>query len=83
MRLIEVIEDAVFVAVVLLAVHLVGFAIASYIFDKSLYFAITFVDPGIGVAPVVIEVVLHHAHLLGYCFFGIVLHTRVDGGDDF
>ena len=72
-------EYAIFVAVELLAIHLVSIAVACNIFDKSLDLAIAFVNPRVGVSPMVVEVVLHYAHLLSHSLFGIGLHARIDG----
>ena len=39
--------------------------------------------PRVGVSPMVLEVTLHHLHLLYGSFLGIFLHTGVESGVDF
>ena len=41
------------------------------------------VEPAVAVAPVVLEVLLHHLHLFLHRLLGIFLHARVERGVDF
>ena len=51
-----------------------------YALDKSGNLLMLLVLPWVGFSPVVVEVTLHHFHLLYGSLFGIFLHASVDGG---
>ncbi len=50
-----------------------------YAFNETRYFPVLFVLPGIGLAPVVVEVSLHSAHLLARSLLRILLHAGIYG----
>ena len=83
MRLVHIVVDAVGLSAEALFEFLIGVGALSEVFDEALDFAVLFVLPRVGVAPVVAEVVLHHFHLLFHGLFGILLHAAIHSGVDF
>src|SRR5574344_1743632 len=78
--LIKVISDAVRgVGKSFLQLFIVGLPFGN-IFDKSGYFLMVLILPGMSAAPMVVEVPLHLFHLLNGSFFCIFLHAGIQCG---
>ena len=77
---IEIIENGVLVAVVLLVQQFIIRCLLSQILDEMGNFYMAFVLPGIDIAPMLIESLLHLLHLFDGSFLGIMLHATVEGG---
>ena len=69
------------IGIFLLEQFVVGLTLGDAL-DEACYLLMLLILPGIGVAPVVLEVALHLLHLLDGGSLGILLHAGVDGGVD-
>ena len=79
---VQVVVDGVLVARKLLGEQfVVGLALGD-VLDEMGDLHVMLILPGIGRAPVVVEVLLHLHHLLAGSLLGVFLHTGVDGGVD-
>ena len=77
---VQIVVDGVLIAVVLLREHAVDGQFLSDILNEMRYLDVAFVLPGIDVAPMLVESLLHLFHLLDGSLLGIVLHAQVEGG---
>ena len=82
MREIEIIVDGILVSVEFLGEVFVDRLSLGDIFDEMGNFLMAFVLPGIGVAPVLVEGLLHLFHLLDGSLLSIALQAGVEGSVD-
>ena len=83
MRDIQIVVDGILVTVKLLSQHLVVGRLLGKVLNEVWYLDVMFVLPGIGVAPMGVEITLNLTHLLDGGLLSIFLHTGVYGRIDF
>ena len=80
MREVEIIVDGILIAIVFLREVFVDGLSLCDVLNEVFDFLMALVLPGVGRAPVLVEVVLHLSHLLAGGLLGVFLHAGVDGG---
>ena len=79
---VKIIVDGILISIEFLRQIFVDGLTLGNIFDKMGDFLMTLILPGVGGAPVRIEIVLHLSHLLASSLLSIFLHASIDGGVD-